>query len=269
MKENILRSVFVSALYAGLLLLGPALAKAEESGADSGWDFAAAAYMWGADIGGKTGSGADIDVSFSDIFSGLNAGFMGTFEARKDKWLVLTDLVYLDVSADDKTRVTIPVGPGIGPGPGAIDIDTKVKLDLKGTVFQLAGGYNLLSDGPLKLDLLAGARYLNLDNDITVDLSSIGGSRKTKFSDSGNVWDGIVGVKGMYALNPRWSLPYYADIGTGQSDFTWQAAAGVAYHAAKWVDVAFVYRYLKWNIGEDFVDDLHFSGPTLGAIFRW
>ena len=84
MKEDILRRIFVSVLYAGLLL-GPALAQAEESSADSGWDFAVKAYMWGADIGGSTGNGADIDVSFSDIFSGLNAGFMGTFEARKDK----------------------------------------------------------------------------------------------------------------------------------------------------------------------------------------
>jgi hypothetical protein len=269
MRKNVNRSFIIPTLYASLLLSGPALVKAEGTSADNGWDFAVAAYLWGADIGGTTGSGADIDVSFSDLFSGLNAGFMGTFEARKDKWLVLTDLVYLDVSADNKTDVTIPVGPGLGPGPVPIDIDTKVEIDLKGTVFQLAGGYNLLSEGPLKLDLLAGARYLNLDNDITVNLSSIGGGRKTKFSDDGHVWDGIVGVKGMYALSPRWSLPYYADIGTGQSDFTWQVAAGVAYHAAEWVDVALVYRYLAWDIGEDFVDDLNFSGPALGAVFRW
>jgi len=112
MSKNVIQGFFMPALCAGLLLLGPALAQAEESSADSGWDFAVAAYMWGADIGGSTGSGADIDVSFSDLFSGLNAGFMGTFEARKDKWLVLTDLVYLDVSADSTTNVTIPVGPG-------------------------------------------------------------------------------------------------------------------------------------------------------------
>ena len=269
MKEHNLRRILVSVLYASLLLLGTALVQAEESSADSGWDFAVKAYLWGSDIGGSTGSGADLDVSFSDLFSGLNAGFMGTFEARKDKWLVLTDLVYLDVSSDNTTNVTIPVGPCLGPGPVPIDITAKTEINLKGTVFQLAGGYNLLSDGPLKLDLLAGTRYLNLDNDFTVDLSAIGGSRKTKFSDSGSVWDGIVGVKGMYALNPRWSLPYYADIGTGQSDFTWQAAAGVAYHAADWVDVALMYRYLTWDIGGDFVDDLSFSGPTLGAVFRW
>lgn len=267
MKKNVARSIIIPALCAGILSFGAV--QAEESSTDSGWDFAVTAYMWGADIGGSTGSGADIDVSFSQIFKGLNAGFMGTFEARKDKWLVLTDLVYLDVSADNTSNVTIPVGPGLGPGPIPIDIDTKVDINLKGTVFQLAGGYNLISENPVKLDLLAGARYLNLDTGITADLSAIGGSRSSKFSADGNVWDGIVGVKGMYNFAPRWSIPFYADIGTGQSDFTWQAAAGITYHAAKWADVAFVYRHLEWDIGSDFVDDLSFSGPALGAIFRW
>jgi len=53
------------------------------------------------------------------------------------------------------------------------------------------------------------------------------------------------------------------------TDNGWQFAAGVSYHAAKWVDIAFVYRYLEWDIGGDFVDDLNFSGPALGAVFRF
>lgn len=267
MKDSVVRRVFMPILCASLLATGPV--QAEESSTDDGWQFAAAAYLWGAGIGGNTASGSEVDVAFKDLFNNLNAGFMGTFEARKDKWLVFTDLVYLDVSADDKTRVTVPVGPGLGPGPVPIDITAETEIDLKGTVFQLAGGYNLISDGPLKLDFLVGARYLNLDTDLSVDLSALGRSRKFNGSESGNVWDGIVGVKGMYALSPRWSLPYYADIGTGQSDFTWQVAAGVSYHAAKWVDLAFVYRHLEWDVGGKFVDDLSFSGPALGAIFRW
>jgi len=267
MKEGNICRIFVLALCAGFMVIAPV--QAEESSADNGWQFAAAVYLWGADIGGHSASGSEVDISFNDIFDNLNAGFMGTFEARKDKWLVLTDVVYLDVSADDKTKVTVPVGPGIGPGPVPVDITAKAEIDLKGRVFQLAGGYNLISDGPLMLDLLAGARYLDLDTDISVDLSALGRSRKFKASESGNVWDGIVGVKGNYNLNPRWSLPYYADIGTGQSDFTWQVAAGVSYHAAKWEDIAFVYRHLEWDIGGDFVDELNFSGPALGAVFRF
>jgi len=38
---------------------------------------------------------------------------------------------------------------------------------------------------------------------------------------------------------------------------------------AKWVDIVFVYRDLEWGIGVDFVDDLNFSGPAFGAVFRF
>ena len=44
-------------------------------------------------------------------------------------------------------------------------------------------------------------------------------------------WDGIVGAKGAFALGDKhkWVVPYYVDIGTGDSDVTWQAELGVGY----------------------------------------
>ena len=46
-----------------------------------------------------------------------------------------------------------------------------------------------------------------------------------------DVWDGIVGVKGRYAFgdNRAWSMPFYLDVGHGQSEVTWQVAAGLGY----------------------------------------
>ncbi len=35
---------------------------------------------------------------------------------------------------------------------------------------------------------------------------------------SGNLWDGIVGVKGTYDLNEKWFIPFYFDVGTGDKD---------------------------------------------------
>jgi hypothetical protein len=263
MKEGILRRIIVPLLCIGLMTLGSVQVQAEEANTSEGWKFAAGVYLWGADIGGNTASSSAIDVSFDDIFDNLNGAFMGTFEARKDKWLVLTDLIYMDISADDNAKVTIPIGP--------INIDVKgeANIDLKATMFELAGGYNLIAEGRSRLDLIGGARYMDLDMDASVKLTGPIASRPIKISESGHVWDGIVGVKGNYNLNPRWSFPYYADIGTGQSDFTWQAAAGVSFHAAKWIDVALVYRHLEWDVGGDFVDDLNISGLALGAIIRF
>ncbi len=252
-----IRSNLIPALCASLLSLVAAPLQAET---DNDWQFSAKAYLWAADIGGHTGAGDSVDVSFSDIFDNLEAGFMGAFEARKGKWLVLTDLIYLDVSASDKTTVS--------DGPFPVDIEAKTKVDLTGTVFNLIGGYNLLSEGPLKLDLLAGARYLDLETDIRVDLSAIGPGQSAKVSDSETVWDGIIGMKGNYAFGNNWSVGFYGDIGTGESDFTWQAAAGVVYDA-EWANVALLYRHLEWDIDGDLIDDIAFSGPAVGAVFRW
>ena len=43
----------------------------------------------------------------------------------------------------------------------------------------------------MRLDLLAGARYFKLDLDFDADV----GARKIKYSDSGDVLDGIIGAQ--------------------------------------------------------------------------
>ena len=263
MSKGVFRRIIVSALCVGIMAYGPV--QAEESSATKDWEFSAALFLWGTDIKGKTASGSEVDVSFNDLFDNLNSAFMGTFEARKDKWLVITDLIYMDVSADKTTEVTIP----IDIDSIHIDVTGEADMDLTGRVFQLAGGYNLHTDARSRLDLIAGARYLDLDMDTSVTINGPLPIPPIKISESDHVWDGIVGVKGSYALGQRWAIPYYVDAGTGQSEFTWQAIAGVTYSATKWLDVAFAYRHLSWEVDGDVIDNINFSGPALGAIFRF
>jgi len=44
-----------------------------------------------------------VDESFSVVFDALNFAFMGTFEARKGKFISLTDLEYVSVSNEKAT----------------------------------------------------------------------------------------------------------------------------------------------------------------------
>lgn len=88
-------------------------------------------------------------------------------------------------------------------------------------------------------------------------------------SESGDVWDTIVGLRGNISLGPRRFVPWGANIGAGDSDLTWQAMAGVGYKAASCVDVVLTYRYLKWELDGELIDELSFSGPLLGAVFRF
>jgi len=84
---------------------------------------------------------------------------------------------------------------------------------------------------------------------------------------SGSVWDGVVGIRGRANLQGNWYLPYYADIGTGQSDLTWQLLGGFGYKY-NWGDMALAYRHLEWEFDTDVpLMDVNFSGPIVQA--KW
>ena len=90
----------------------------------------------------------------------------------------------------------------------------------------------------------------------------------SSISDSGGVWDGIVGATGKVKLNEKWYLSYYVDVGTGDTRLTRQAFGGVGYRFKR-VDAILGYRYLDWDFdGNDVFDDLNLSGPLVGIKFK-
>jgi hypothetical protein len=262
MKESVLFKIFLLALFVGALMLAPVHARAEESEVNDGWQFAGSLYMWGFGVYGETQSDTQIKADFDDLFDALEIGFMGAFEARKGKWLLLTDVIYFDLEDDKTANVFVPLGPGF-------NVATNINTNLEGWVLQFAGGYNLVAKGKSRLDVVGGVRYLDLDMDLKLSLQTIPARFRTLAVSEG-VWDGFFGLKGNIGLSKRWYLPYHFDFGTGESLVTWQALAGVGFRAAKWLDIALVYRHLEWNFRSDqVVDDLSFSGPLLGLIFRF
>jgi len=207
-----------------------------------------------------SGAGGDIDVDADKILDALQMTFMGSFEARKGPWSGFTDVIYLKLAGDKSKSVTVPDGP--------VHTLFDADLDLKGWVWTLGGSYTVWRNQASHLDLLAGARLLSLDTDLTLT----GGGplqHDRKLSESLDLWDGILGAKGRLALNDRWFLPYYADVGTGDTELTWQAAAGVGY-AFNWGEVDLMYRYLSYDQGGDkFLQDIAFGGGMLGVAFQF
>jgi len=218
------------------------------------WQFMAEAYFWAASIGGESASGSDIDIDIDDIIDDLNIGFMGTLGAKKGKWGFLVDTIYLDVS-DNKNILmdSVPVN---------------TNLDLKGWVVTPMIGYQVYEEGETTISVIAGARYLNLAVD--VDLRNPDPTSdffRPSLSDSGGNWDGIIGVKGDLFLNDNWFIPLYADIGAGDSEFTWQVNGGLGYRFTNF-DILVAYRYLSWDWDDnDVFDDLNFSGFAAGMRF--
>lgn len=259
-----MQSILVVTLSLVLLGAAPALAQSDSSGSQDQWKYAGAIYLWGADISGRTLNGSEVEVEFSDLVDNLEMGFMGAFEARKNQWSILTEVIYLDLGASTTADLSIPVGPIQVP------VTTATDLDLEGWVLHFVGGYEIYSTDKSRVDLIGGVRHLDLDMDLFLELASLGPGQSRTISESLTSLDGFVGLRGRTELGERWYLPYYLDIGSGDSDFTWQATAGLGYQAGNAWDVALVYRFLEWDFGSTrVVDDLNLSGPTLGVVFRW
>lgn len=240
------------------------------------WQFRATIYGWLPDIDGTTafptGTGSSINVDARQIIDTLKFTFMGTFEAYKGRWGVLTDLVYLDVGGSKSENrdlsidhVTLPSG-----------ISANTTLDIKALVWTVAGSYRIATDPGATFDVVAGARLLDLKQTLGWQFSAdIGGVSPPPRSGSheikAKVWDGIVGVKGRLAFggDREWFVPYYADVGTGDSELTWQGVAGLGY-AFRWGELFAAWRYLdyKFKSGSP-IEDVNLNGPALGVAFRW
>jgi hypothetical protein len=83
--------------------------------------------------------------------------------------------------------------------------------------------------------------------------------------------DAIIGVKGRYVFGAgrKWSVPFYLDVGTGQSDQTTQAAIGLGY-AFGWGELSAMYRYLDYSAKSGkILQDVNLSGPMIEPTWRW
>ncbi len=232
------------------------LSAATETGEDTDhWEFFAEGYLFAAGIKGKSAAG-DIDIPFNDVVDDLDGGVMGTFDARKNKWTLAADLLYLDLDQDDNTTVNF----------AGTSVPSNVDVNLKGFVSTLIAAYQISEKDSVDFHLLAGLRYLWLDAELE---ANIGPNINIKADDSGSTVDGIIGFRGRVDLNNKWYLSGYSDIGTGESDLTWQIKAAINYRL-KNSTVTAGYRYLEWEFDDNSaLDDLNFSGPYAGAIWKF
>ncbi len=78
---------------------------------------------------------------------------MGSLEAQKGRWGAFTDILYVDLGNSKSGTRDIAVGGGRLP----VGVTADAQLDLKGTVWTLAGNYRALSTPDSTLDVFAGA----------------------------------------------------------------------------------------------------------------
>ena len=244
---------------------------------DGSWHFTLTPYVWLPNVNGTIdghvlGSNlgdlrASTEIGPNDYLQNLKFGAMATGEVRKGDWSVFTDIIYIDFG-DQRSRVRNITGL---EGRPLSSIDRNATTSLSATVWTLAGARTLVHKPMGNLDLLAGFRYVGIDTELKLDITGSEGVIDTRVRSSRNLteWDGILGVKGQLRLGEgRWFMPYYLDVGTGSSNWTWQALIGVGY-AFDWGEVNLSIRSLSYDYNDKHDADLRMTGPTLGATFRW
>jgi hypothetical protein len=263
MNKDLRRIGFTLSLIvtASLGLSGQAVAETPSKGDPQ---FSASLYFFAPEISLSTARGSDVDVGFDTLLSNLNMTFMGAFEARKGNWSGMLDALYLNVGANGAATV-----PLTGPLGRPLRIDASANVKVRGWVLSALGGYRIYETPKVALDLVAGLRYLELKSSFGLGIQGRLLGRAVEGAAMGVVWDGVVGFTGRANLKDRWFIPFHLDVGTGDSDLTWQAFAGVGY-GFDWGDVSLAYRYLAWDLPSGSpIDDISFSGPQLTATFRF
>lgn len=275
MKSNdtLLRALATGAV---LALAAAAPAQAQTTNNDD-WRFAVQLYGWFPSLSGKTnfpttGGGTNVNVNADDYIGNLNGAFMGTFVVQKGAWGALADWLYADVSGSKTATRSFSLGGNPLPGGATGDLN----LDIKSNLLTLAGSYAPIQKPEYNLSVLLGARLLDLQQTLTYTINGNLGSislpgRSGAAEVSFNNWDAIVGVRGraQFGEGGRWFVPYYFDIGTGNSTSTWQALVGIGYSFG-WGDVLLDWRYLDYNFESSSpIESLTLNGPAIGVVFRW
>ena len=268
------KSAWICAALSAVTLAMPVGASAQTADA---WTFQGILYGYFPTIGGKTTfpqstPGSEVSVDADTILKNLQGVFMGSLEARRGRWSAFTDVLYMDVGSTVSGSRQFSVGGAQIPAGSAANLD----FNLKGWVWTLAGAYRALQAPGGTMDILVGARLLDAEQNLGFQVTGNVGpipvpGRAGTVNASLSNWDAIVGVKGRVALGEsgKWFVPYYADIGTGDSSLTWQAMAGIGYSFG-WGDVAAVWRHIDYDMKSgNKVESLSFDGPAIGAVFRW
>ena len=233
------------------IMLSPTIAAAE-----SAWEVTANIYLWAPKITVETPGGKGATLPFYQILDDLEMTFMGGVKAQKGQWSIATDAVYMDLNQRVNRDASFT--------PGQTDVTGDVGL--KSWIVTPTLGYAVHDTDDVKVDAIIGTRYLWLDSSAKVAFE---GETQFDKSVSASYWDVVFGARAEFILSDKWFVPTYFDIGTGQTDLTWQTYAGIGYKFGK-VSTILGYRYLTFEFSDNQVmADMTVKGPVAAMTFNF
>jgi len=223
---------------------------------DDGWHFAVTPYLWFAGASGRVGAlghNAGVHASAGDLLSHFDIGLMGLVEARKNRFVLPVDFLWIKLRADK----ALPFDQGLN----------SIQVKATQTILTPKAGYRIVDGKKIKIDALAGFRYWHLGQTLNFQPQLFNG-----FSRSANWVDAVAGGKMEVPLSEKALISIAADAGGGGADLDYQTVGALGYQLGKKAILQLGYRYLYVNYHTNppvlFVYDLHTSGALLGITFN-
>ncbi|MBX3317190.1 MAG: hypothetical protein KF902_10060 [Phycisphaeraceae bacterium] len=226
------------------------------------WALSFVTYLWVPAMEGTLtarGREADVNISVGDSFENLVDNFKfaltGHIEARKDRFSVFGDIMYLATEDDVDRRF-------LGDG----DIDVSQGFFEVGVAYAVVD--NPVNDNParrFRVEPLAGVRLYYLDLEVNFDSLARNPGRD-------ETWlDGFIGARTTIDLADRVTAFARFDIGAGGSDLAWNVILGLDAHLGKHKRLSLVGGYRWFDVDYDdgsgsdkFEFDVLMHGPFLG-----
>jgi hypothetical protein len=242
---------------------GAPAAPATAAASDDDWRFTIAPFLWCASLDAKLRVGnltTTASPSFDDLLKNLDLAGMAHLEAAKGRWMLFSDLVYMDLRSDDH-----------GGPLGISSIDVR----LQEYVGSLNLGYRVLdvpldathADGPrLRIDGYGGVRY-------TWYKATVNPFNGATQSDSLDWWDPLVGVRTTLVVTPKFNLVGRYDFGGWSvgSARTWFLFGGAEWMAFDSVAIGAGYAafYQDYYGSNGFHLDQTVQGPVISLAFHF
>jgi hypothetical protein len=218
-------------------------------------------YLWFSGLKGSVGAGgyvAPVNAGFSNVISDLNIGLMSVLDVRRKRFGLLTDLLFISVSSDQKNTPAGISYSGFTANAKTFFVDPE-------------GYFRVLDGDVLSVDATAGARFWRLDNNLNLFPATTSAPSVT-VGQSQSWVDPVLGARFHVNLAKGWFGTLKGDaggFGVG-SQLTYQFYVGIGKEFKQKFSTVAGYRYLDVDYSNGgFLYDVHMSGPIVGFNVRF
>jgi hypothetical protein len=241
------------------LALAPRPGMAQQAPAPpEGWNFSLAPYVWFSGLSGSVSApsgSTSVSADFGDIFSSMKFSAMALFEARRDRFSLVVDTLYLNLQQG------VPV-PGHGAYSGG---------SVRTQSFEVSaiGLYTLLERPAGRIEVGGGLRGWWFNTDLRLDA----GLLPARSGEATTSWvDPVISARGVVRLNDALAMTAYGDVGgfgVG-SQLTWQVFATLDWQVTPRLTASAGVRWIhiEYEKGRSTIN-LDMTGPIVGASYRF